>query len=43
MVIVLLLALYVILNEGEGVVVKNYGKKYGSGGMFFNAVYASSQ
>lgn len=38
MAIVLLLALYVVLNEGEGVVVKNYGKKYGSGGMFFNAV-----
>ena len=38
MLVVLLLALYVLLNEGEGVVVKNYGKKYGSGGLFFNAI-----
>ena len=38
MVIALWLALYILLNEGEGVVVKQYGKKYGSGGMFFNAV-----
>lgn len=35
---VLLLLVYILFHEGEGIVVKNYGKKHGSGGMFFNAI-----
>ena len=34
----LILAIEQIIQQGEGMVVRHYGKKYGSGGMFFNAV-----
>ena len=33
----LLLALDAIVKQGEGMIVRRYGKKYGDGGMFFNA------
>ncbi len=28
----------IFINQGEAMLVKNYGKKHGSGGMFFNAI-----
>ncbi len=34
----LLIILNQIAHQGEGMVIKNYGKKHGSGGMFFNAI-----
>lgn len=34
----LLLILHQIVQQGEGMLVKNYGKKHGAGGMFFNAI-----
>ena len=35
---ILLILAQQILNNLEGVVVKNYGKKHGDGGLFFNAI-----
>ena len=34
----LLILLAILIHQGEGMIVKHYGNKYGSGGMFFNAV-----
>ena len=34
----LLIVLSILSHQGEGMIVKHYGKKYGSGGMLFNAV-----
>lgn len=34
----LLISLSLFLHQGESIVVKHYGKKYGKGGMFFNAI-----
>lgn len=34
----LLIALNQLTHQGEGMIVRRYGKKYGSGGMLFNAI-----
>ena len=34
----ILLVLHQVVQQGEGMLVKTYGKKYGAGGMFFNAI-----
>ena len=34
----LLLMFYALLEQAEGIIVKHYGKKHVSGGMFFNAI-----
>ncbi len=34
----LLIALQQLTHQGEGMIVRRYGKKYGSGGMLFNAI-----
>ena len=34
----LLILLAILIHQGAGMIVKHYGNKYGSGGMFFNAV-----
>lgn len=35
---IFLLLLSLLIHQGESVIVKEYGKRYGSGGMFFNAI-----
>lgn len=35
---ILLVFLTQLLHNGEGMLMKSYGKKYGDGGLIFNAV-----